>query len=153
MQLLQGRKISLVLYYKQITTKGGYQKLVVLDNKDEKDEEEIKKKMEAEKDLPDSEKTIFILNTKWKVLSWKEVNDITRRAQIVTNGIQELDYFLYRDLRLKTALVEWDITSEKGEAVPVSPSTIDLLPSDIVYALISQYDEAVNLSDDDEKKV
>jgi len=150
MQLLKGRKISLVLYYKQIVSKGGFQKLVVLENEKE---EEIKEKMEAEKDLPESEKTVFSLHTTWKVLSWREVNDITRRAQITVNGVQDLDYFLYRDLRLKAALDGWDIKSEKGEPVPVSPQTVDLLPSDIVYSLISRYDDAVNLTEDDEKKV
>ena len=149
--LLSAQKISIPLYYKMKDCKNGMKKVVIIA---EKDEEKAKQVIEKEKNLSDEQKTVRLLNTSWKSLNWRESNRLTRDSQVTSaSGSQELDYFVFRDLRLKTALIDWDLRDDNNNLITVEPKAVDSLPSDIVFELLSRYDKAVSVVEEDEKKV
>ena len=149
--LLSAQKISIPLYYKMKDCKNGMKKVVIIA---EKDEEKAKQVIEKEKNLSDEQKTVRLLNTSWKSLNWRESNRLTRDSQVTSaSGSQELDFFVFRDLRLKTALIDWDLRDDNNNLITVEPKAVDSLPSDIVFELLSRYDKAVSVVEEDEKKV
>jgi len=96
---------------------------------------------------------ICLLKTQRKVLSWKEQTNITRESSYYNaqESFQDLDIWKFRDLRIKSCLVSWDLVDDSGKPIPVSTNVIDQLPADIVLSLVSKYDEAISLSDDESK--
>ena len=64
----------------------------------------------------------------------------------------QFDWVKYRDLKLKKCLAGWDLKDDNNNLVPCQPNMIDLLPPQIVVALINKYDKATTKDDEDEKK-
>jgi len=150
--------VEVKLYYKNIKTKSGIDKLVVLDDKNgeiefQKQEEFIKQKQSKQEEIKEEDRKIEVLITHWKVMSWGEQNKITRRCEKYTpEGMQDIDYYQFRDLRIKSCLHSWNIKDGKGINVPLTPETIDTLPSTIVFALLSRYDSLTEGSQDEQEK-
>ena len=94
-----------------------------------------------------------MLNTKWKSANWIGQNQIIAESQSVnpTSGQLEPDWTRYRDLRIKTLMVEWDLEWE-GEKIPVTSQFIDRLPAEIVLALFDQFERMVTLDPDEQGK-
>lgn len=151
----QQQTIEIKLYYKEIQTDSGYSKIQIIYNNDEAQTElkEQKEQENAGKKIDESDK-VRCLTTKWKTLNWQEQNDITKRSSFynMEQGHQDVDIWQFRDLRLKQCLKEWDLKDDGGAAVPLAPNMLDQLPSEVVLALLSKYDEAINVSSDDKKK-
>ena len=150
--------VEIKLYYKNIVTSSGMNKIAILSDKEGKiqfqqQEEFVKKKQSKQEEIKTTDRPIEILTTMWKVLSWGDQNKITKRCERYTpEGLQDIDYFKFRDLRIKSCLKGWDLKDAKGVAVPVTPETIDTLPSDIVFALVSRYDTVTEGSQDEQEK-
>jgi len=150
--------VEIKLYYKNIKTSYGIDRLIILNNKDgeielNKQEDLIKKKQEKQEEIKAEDRKVEVLTTQWKVLSWGEQNQITKRSEKYTpEGVQDVDWFKFRDLRIKSCLQSWDIKDSKGTNVPVTPETIDMLPSDVVYALVRRYDTVTEGSQDEQEK-
>jgi len=150
--------IEIKLYYKNIKTTVGVDRIVILKDKDgkielQKQEEFIKKKQAKQEEIKEEDRKIEVLTTQWKVLSWGEQNQITKTCQRYTpEGLQEIDYYKFRDLRIKACLKTWDIKDAKGTSIPVAPETIDMLPSTVVFALVSRYDTATEGSQEEQEK-
>ena len=140
--------VEVNLYYELKKTPEGFNKIKVY----EKDEG--KKKFEEQKELEEDKKTVEVLKTKWKVLNWKEQNQVTSNSTYFNQmeGVQDIDFFKYRDQRIKACLVSWDLKDAAGKQVPVHPNMIDQLPAEVVYGLVSEYDRIVNLTEEDEGK-
>lgn len=123
------------------------------------EEEEALALIDKEKDVPEKDKTVCILNTKWKQARWREQNDIMNTSQKVDHmtGQPSFDFILYRDRRIKTLLVEWDITTKDDSGnehtVPVSEELIDRLPVEIVTSLYAEYEKKSGLTADEEGKL
>ena len=150
--------VEVKLYYKNIRTNSGIDKLIILEDKDgeiefQKQEEFVKQKQSKQEEIKAEDRKIEILTTQWKVLSWGEQNKITRRCEKYNpDGMQDIDYYQFRDLRIKACLQSWDIKDAKGTNVPVTPETIDMLPSTVVFALLSRYDSITEGSQDEQEK-
>ena len=150
--------VEIKLYYKNIVTSSGVSKISILSDKEGKiqfqqQEDFIKKKQEKQEEIKATDRPIEVLTTMWKVLSWGDQNKITKRCERYTpEGLQDIDYFKFRDLRIKSCLTGWDIKDAKGSAVPVTPETIDMLPSDVVFSLVSRYDTVTEGSQDEQEK-
>ena len=97
MSLLDGHSdIKIKLYYKYITAKGA-EKFVIVDNK------------KAEELLKDEEKSkgIETLETGWRMLNWKEQNEVSDLSSQSINpqtGEKQFSYVLYRDSIVKRCL-------------------------------------------------
>jgi len=139
----QGQTIDLPLYYLERATKSGFVKVVVLED------DKAKKMLDDEKTKDD----VKVLNTKWKVLTWKEQTEITKASTVYNpvDGVQDIDFFKYRDLRIKKCMVGWDMVDDKNVPVPLESNTIDMLPADIVISLISKYDSETSLTEEEQK--
>ena len=96
---------------------------------------------------------VCLLKTQWKVLSWKEQTDITRESSYYNSqeSFNDLDIWKFRDLRIKSCLVSWDLKDDHGNPIPVERNIIDQLPADVVLSLVSKYDTAISLTDDESK--
>jgi hypothetical protein len=140
------QKVNIPLYYLEKKLSNGFNKIIILDDTD------ALKKMEDEK----LKKDVLVLNTEWKVLNWKEQNEITKSSTkhgSMGDGADTFfDYYLYRDSRLKRCLSGWDLKDDAGIPVMVTPQNIDLLPPEVVLALLNKFDTLISISPDEEKK-
>jgi hypothetical protein len=169
--------VEVKLYFEEVVTKYGYKKIVVWDdeeaetelNKKEKYEEKRRKKAESEVKIdpvdgdekvvsqPDIEEKTFpniqCVRTLWKSISWREQNDITEKASYYNQNeaMQDLNVWKFRDLRLKTCLVKWDLKDETGAEIPLTPQNVDRLPSDVVMTLLSKYENMISISAEEAK--
>lgn len=139
--------VKIKLYYEEKTLPSGASKVHIFD-----EEDEAKKLLESENE--DDKKRVQILNTEWRSLTWKESNTITKDSMYFDphQGMQDVDYFQYRDLRIKSCLKKWDLKDDNGKPVPCTPDVIDQLPAEVVFALVNRYDTAVNLDEDEKGK-
>ena len=150
--------VEIKLYYKNVKTSGGIDRIIVLSDKEGKiqfqnQEEIIKQKQTKQEEITEDDRKIEVLTTQWKVLSWGEQNKITKNSERYTpEGIQDIDYYKFRDLRIKACLHSWDIKDAKGSVVPVSSEMIDMLPSTVVFALVGRYDTVTEGSQDEQEK-
>lgn len=136
--------LTISLYFVYEKTSYGAMKLrVLLDEEGKKRIDEWNKKQDKAKD---EECPVTILNTKWKDASWAEQNKIISGSQVLnpsTNQV-EANWARYRDLRVKTLLVDWDMEYE-GQKLPVTPDFIDRLPAEIVLALFDRFERSSTL--------
>ena len=167
--------IHIPLYYMEKEVKG-YTKIIILEDDRAKEilaeqEEEKKKKTKKEskeaatigekKEEPEVEKKqvetspVECLNSYWKILSWKEQNQISKMSQVQNSAETaiDIDYFRLRDLRIKMCLKKWDLKDDNGNEVPVKPENIDSLPAEVVYTISSKYDTLVALTEDEIKNL
>lgn len=137
--------IDISIYYTFQKNKKGAETLNILE------EEEAKKKIEAE--AKEDKKSVEVLNTKWKQVSWREQNQIIQECQIQNpmTGQNEVEWTVYRDKRIKTLLVDWDMDHE-GRKIPVSPDLIDQLPAEVILKLYDNFEKATSLDDETEGK-
>jgi hypothetical protein len=143
MSLLLGTPelIEIKMYYKHVDTKHGKHLVILEDSK-------------ALELLSDEEKAkgIDVLDTKWRVLTWKEQNDVNQAAHSSApdpiTGERAFDYIKYRDSIIKNCLKAWNITNE-GRDVPVTPGAIDSLPSPVVLDLFEKFNKCLDFSEDE----
>jgi len=134
--------VSFPLFFQMKENKFGIKRLTVL-------EEEKAKKI-----MSDPKHNVQVLNTKWKLASWEDQNKMMKQCQMTndTTGQTEIDWGKYRDMRIKSLLVGWDITlgeNDEKEKVAVTPEYIDKLPADLVLALYEKYNEMTQITDDE----
>lgn len=112
--------------------------------------EEVK---ETKEEIKEVNFKVCLLKTQWRILSWKSQTEITRESAYFNRqeAFQDLDIWKFRDLRIKACMVSWDLKDDNGQAVPVKPDVIDQLPADVVLSLVSKYDLAVSLNDEESK--
>jgi hypothetical protein len=103
-------------------------------------------KEEAEKllDEPSTKDQVEIVNSKWAIAGWFIQNDIVEKSQEVNQftGKKEVNWKLYRDLRIKNLLKKWDLDID-GKEVPVTEEYIKNTPAEVVLALYNTYEKAV----------
>ncbi len=165
--------IHIPLYYMEKEIRG-YSKIIILEDdraktllaeqaeaKKKKTKKEIGNTIGNTEEKEDSTKQevpttpVECLNTYWKLLSWKEQNQISKLSQIRNSAevSVDIDYFRLRDLRIKMCLKKWDLKDDDGKEIPVKPEFVDSLPADIVYTLSSKYDALITLSEDEIKNL
>jgi len=138
--------VKIKLYYEEKELSSGVTKIVIFED------DEAKKLLESE-DEP-TKKRVQVLNTGWRSLTWKEQNDITKESMYYDHnqGMQDVDYFSYRDQRIKKCLKNWDLKDEAGRPVTCDADKIDQLPAEVVFALVNKYDAAVTLDEEERGK-
>ena len=77
------------------------------------------------------------MSVTWRRLTWGEQNDIYARS-LRPNG--EMDWFEFRQNKLKSCLRSWDLVDEHGKAIPCNAEKIDLLRQEIAEGLLQQYE-------------
>ena len=152
------QQIEIKLYYREKHSKYGFTKIVVLEDEEGerllREQEDAIEKMQTEgQQVTVADRSVKVLVTKWKILNWGEQNDIARRSERQTpEGLPDMDNIRFRDLRIKKCLVDWDLSDDHGQPIPVSPQLIDQLPSDIIFALTLRYERAVYLDEEEAEK-
>ena len=141
--------VNVVIYY-------DYVKLNKLNRLKILDEADAQKRIEEWKSgdhEENEESSIEVLNTKWKSASWVEQNNILNDTQIVnqTSGQVDIDWTKYRDLRIKTLLIDWDL-EYNNQKLPITPEFIDRLPAEVVLALYDKYQRLTVLGADEQGK-
>jgi len=136
--------IEIRLYYHYKTNDAGVRIVRALDDE------------QAEKMLEDElqKNEVQSINTRWKQANWREQNQLLKSCQKTnpTTGLAEIEWAAYRDTRIKSMLVEWDL-EDGGRPVPLNPEMIDRLPADIVLKLFDKYEEATGLDKEEEEKL
>ena len=144
MSLFDDELIDIALYYVYKETKQG-KKLIILEDEDGK------KMLEDEK----TRDQVKILNTRWKQLTWKESNAITRQTESTNpqTGAPDFDFSLFQDLRVKNCLKWWDIKQNETDdaPIPVTDDAIDKIKAPVIRALLDKF-EASNTAGEDELK-
>jgi hypothetical protein len=141
MSLLDGHNdIKIKLYYKYIKVDGS-EKFAIVDAK------------KAEEILKDEEKAkeIETLETGWRMLTWKEqneVSDISSRSINQQTGEKQFNYIVYRDSIIKRCLKSWNLTMNE-KPVPVSPDAIDMLPGSIILNLFEKFEKLIDYSEEE----
>ena len=139
------QSIEIKLYYKEIVNQYGVRAIKIIP--DEIAEEKLTSSKES------SEEQIKLLVTTWKILSWKDDNDIVRDATKtdVISGNASFNAFLYRDLKVKKCIIGWDMKDNDGKDIPFSPEILDKMPADIMYALINKYEKITSMNEEEIK--
>ena len=135
--------LHITYYYKEKKLKGGFVKRINLE--DEKAEAMLKD--EATKG------DVKVLNTYWKIISWDEQQEMTKKSTSMNPMDRQPDFDVYkfRDLRLKASLKKWDLVDDDGKPVECNEKTIGELPPNVILNLINKFDTMVNPTDDEEK--
>jgi len=139
--------IHVALYYQiKKSKRGGKSVVIIPDEQAQKMLEDVDKKQE-----------VHVLNTRWKQIAWGEQNEILDRASVPVpmgeDGVDKvLNPYIYRDMRIKLALREWDLVSDDGRPVPLTPDAINHLPTQVVLELYKRYEESTRYSEDELKK-
>jgi len=134
--------IEIKLYYKYITVKGSKKLTIVENNKAEELLKDEKKSKEIE-----------VLVTGWKMLTWKEQNEVTELSSQTINaqtGEKQFSYLIYRDSIVKKCLKTWNLTMNE-KPVPVSDDMIDKLPGLVVYDLYEKFERVIDYNEEELK--
>ena len=137
--------IKISIYYEEKKTQYGYIKPVMMTD------EEVKK---LEEKSEEDKKKGKVLNTEWKIMSWKDDTQIARDSTFTdsVSGTSDFDPYRFRDLRVKKCFVGWDLKDDQGQPIAFRPELIDKLPSDFVFSMIRKYEEAIGLVSGEEEK-
>ena len=104
--------------------------------------------------LSDSEKSkdVESITTRWKVVSWKEQNEVMDLASrgVGPGGDRQFNFLVYRDAMIKRCLKEWDLTQNE-KPVPVTPEAIDSLPGPVVVDLYQKFERVLDYTDEELK--
>ena len=102
-----------------------------------------------EKSKDKYEKCTFTL----RPMTWKQHNDIQRAATVNRGpGLgSDLDWVLYKERKLFTVLIGWDAKDKDGKSVPVNEGNISKLSPQIAETLLSEFDKATIMGNDDRK--
>ena len=95
-----------------------------------------------------------VVETHWKRLTWKEQNKIHSISLCPTMGpngkvYYELDSIIYREMKMKICLKNWNIKDENDELIPLTDNAIDNLDIEFATALLRQFEEISEPSNDD----
>lgn len=117
----------------------------------QKVDEERKKKVNEEK------AKYKVVTIKAKQLTWGLYNELQEDAVVKDNlGARVWNYKKYKENKLKKVIAEWDVKIPKDDGsmitAPITPAAIANLSPDVAEAILSAYDQAMVLSDEDEKK-
>lgn len=85
------------------------------------------------------------LTTVWRQMSWKDHNSFLSRSSR-RSGV---NYYHYRDLKLKHCLKNWDAIDDNGNSIPYSPEIIDQLYPVIANYLLDAYENECEMSSKD----
>jgi hypothetical protein len=112
-------------------------------------------KNDFENKISEEEKKKFSsVNIKMRTLTWGLYNQINESA---TTKEKEWNYRLYKENKLKSIIIDWDvkIKNEKGElvSVPVNQDSIMNMAPEVAEIILSEYDEIMSINDDEERKV
>ena len=102
----------------------------------------------------DPQKIIQKLTTTWKRLTWKDWNTIFSKCLKNVTGADgqsrnDLDVILYREMKLKFCLKDWDLKDDNGAKVQVSSEIIDMLAPEVATALLDNFETVTEATADD----
>jgi hypothetical protein len=95
------------------------------------------------KNLPeDEQKEYSKLSLKLRPMNWKMYNTLQKESLIDSGSGQAdtINWVLYKEKKLHAIVAEWNLTDEKGAAVPVNTDTIGALHPVIPEMILREYD-------------
>jgi polyphosphate kinase 2 (PPK2 family) len=102
----------------------------------------------AEKDRAAFEKVCFTM----RPLTWRQHNEIQRAATVTRPGMgSDLDWVTYKERKLCTVLVGWDAKGKDGKPIPVSDDNVLKLAPQVAETLLSEFDQATIMGDEERK--
>ena len=137
--------VNVSVYYIYKETANGARQIKILSD------EVGKEKME------EGDEDVSVLHTKWKVANWEEQNRIIADSQTQPDPMNpasssgQIDWNRYRDLRVKSLLVEWDLESD-NVMIPVTHQNINKMPVEIVVNLYNKYEDESQMDSEDQGK-
>lgn len=87
--------------------------------------------------------------TTWRQMTWKDHNCFLS-ASTTRAGI---NYYFYRDLKLKSCLTEWNVLDDEGNQIDFSVDAIDNLDNHMANYLLDQYEKECEMSSKDLDKL
>lgn len=130
--------INIKLYYMVKNTKNGKKVMVI---EDAKAEEMLKN--------PEKAKSVEIIETWWKSLSWGEQKSLEVIAtEVGANGEKDFNAIKFRDAAIKRCLKKWNLTIA-DKPVDVTPDLIDQLPAEVVFGLYLKFNNAISYTEDE----
>lgn len=136
----QSSFIDINLYYKYVIVGTG-KRLVILN------EDKAKKQLDSKDE--DVSKVVETLETKWKLLTWKEQNEVMNLSSQMINpqtGERQFNFLAYRDAIIKRCLKEWNIILNE-KPIPVTSEAIDQLPGPVVTNLYQQFEALLDYTE------
>jgi len=132
--------VKITLHYRTKDI-NGFQKVIIIE--DEKAEEMLKDEKRKEE--------VNIFNTWWKILSWKDSNNITNNSKVQGKDAVpgELDFYRFRDLRIKMCMKKWDLKDDDGVDLPLTPDLVNKLPVDIILYLSNKYEQVIGIDEEE----
>jgi hypothetical protein len=105
-----------------------------------------------------SRKKFLSVTIKLKPLTWGIYNDINNPAILKSeDGDRGYDYKSYKEHKLKTIIVDWDVKKKnnKGELekVTITDESILSIAPEIAELILKEYDEVTMISEEEEKKI
>lgn len=102
----------------------------------------------------DSSKVIYSITTKWRRMLWKDHNIIFSKCiKVIQNPdgttSSQLDSILYRDMKIKQCLKEWDLKDDRGQVVKVTNDNIDSLTPDIAMEMLNAFERYTEATADE----
>jgi hypothetical protein len=158
--------VNITIYYVEETMDHGHSLFHFIEDQDEFDQwkkkgydiktNEAPSGPQSVEDPKHEINTIYVLNTVWRRLTWKEHNAIYAQSIRTIRGEEgmtyyQLDQVQYRDLKLKTCLKKWDAKDDLGNDVPLTVETIDNLEREVALALLNNFEKATEPSEQELK--
>lgn len=151
--------------YSFIQNRTEYENLIKKGYKTQAEIEVMKNSLPPSPDVPgaprpslnyDPEKIIYRIVTQWKCLTWKDHNSILSQCMKIRTGpdgkqFADYDNMLFNELQVKKCLKNWDLKNENGDPIPVTSDTIDNLPPDLGNELVSAFNQANQLNEEELK--
>lgn len=135
----EGDIVHITVYYTFKTHPDGSKQVLVLND------EKAKKMMED----PNKKKDVFMLNTKWKPLLWRDEHEIMKICTKSTDtGMPEVDWMRVRYERVKKQLIDWDLEYENMK-IPVTEENVGKLPSSVAWAMVNKFEERTSISQEE----
>lgn len=110
---------------------------------------------EAHKLLADETKkaTVKSISTKWVQQSWRAAQDLMSKSMLYdhTSGESKFNAMMYRDARIKTCLVDWNVKDEDGTPMSCNEQTISSLNWEVAQGLLNLYESALMPDEDKEQ--
>lgn len=141
--------ISIAIYYVEEINKHEQSTFHFIKSRDDFEEWQSKgyiKASDVEPGVTPPEEVIKVISTQWKIMSWKDQNDLLSKAIAYSTRPDgsvtgDIDGVKYRDIKLKMNLKGWSLTDEEGQPVVITNQVIDDLHPAVAREMLSSYDK------------
>ena len=90
------------------------------------------------------------VNCEMRPVTWKMSNDLMRESRVKNSMtmLDEIDWISYKEKKLMLTVAKWDVLTEDGKPIPVTPEVIMKMHPLVAETLLSQYDKEAYLEEE-----